>query len=112
MTSPHRAEDRVAAERLRLVPIHQPQRSVADPTHVVTPALRSLMRCRRPWRGRLVIMALPWSTCGLGTAALGSVASGPLWFGPQDRSTAIATVRAAVDAGITWIDTAPFYGWG
>src|SRR5439155_14033547 len=27
-------------------------------------------------------------------------------------STAIATVRWAVDAGITWIDTAPFYGWG
>jgi len=57
-------------------------------------------------------MALPWSTCGLGTAPLGSVASGPLWFGPQDRAVAIATVHAAVDAGITWIDTAPFYGWG
>jgi aryl-alcohol dehydrogenase-like predicted oxidoreductase len=25
---------------------------------------------------------------------------------------AIATVRAAIDAGVGWIDTAPFYGWG
>lgn len=58
------------------------------------------------------MMTLPWSTCGLGTAPLGSVATGPLWFGPQDRSVAIKTVQAAVDSGITWIDTAPFYGWG
>ncbi len=57
-------------------------------------------------------MNLPWSVCGLGTAPLGSLASGPLWFGPQDRDVAVATVRAAIDHGITWIDTAPFYGWG
>jgi aryl-alcohol dehydrogenase-like predicted oxidoreductase len=48
----------------------------------------------------------------LGTAPLGSSADGPLWWGPQDRATAIATVRAAVDVGIRWVDTAPFYGWG
>lgn len=53
-----------------------------------------------------------WTTCGLGTAPLGSTAGGPLWWGEQDRTTAIRTVRAALDAGITWIDTAPFYGWG
>ena len=52
------------------------------------------------------------SRIGLGTAPLGSTADGPLWWGPQDRSTAIATIRAALDAGITWVDTAPFYGWG
>src|SRR3954452_24064539 len=57
-------------------------------------------------------MTLPWSTCGLGTAPLGSRADGPLWFGPQDRGAAVRTVHAAIDAGITWIDTAPFYGWG
>src|SRR5262249_10586093 len=34
------------------------------------------------------------------------------WWGPQDRSTAVATVRGAVDIGIRWVDTAPFYGWG
>jgi aryl-alcohol dehydrogenase-like predicted oxidoreductase len=33
-------------------------------------------------------------------------------MGPQERSASIATVRAAVDAGLTWVDTAPFYGWG
>jgi aryl-alcohol dehydrogenase-like predicted oxidoreductase len=57
-------------------------------------------------------MALAWSTCGLGTAPLGSDQSGPLWFGAQDHAVAVATIRAALDAGITWIDTAPFYGWG
>ena len=52
------------------------------------------------------------SRIGLGTAPLGSSEDGPLWWGPQDRSTAVATVRAALDAGIAWVDTAPFYGWG
>jgi aryl-alcohol dehydrogenase-like predicted oxidoreductase len=49
---------------------------------------------------------------GLGTAPLGSYEGGPLWWGPQDRATAVATVRAALDAGVDWVDTAPFYGWG
>jgi aryl-alcohol dehydrogenase-like predicted oxidoreductase len=52
------------------------------------------------------------STIGLGTAPLGSREEGPLWWGPQDEATAIATIHAALDGGITWIDTAPFYGWG
>jgi aryl-alcohol dehydrogenase-like predicted oxidoreductase len=52
------------------------------------------------------------SHVGLGTAPLGSLASGPLWWSHQDRDVAVATVRAALDAGVTWIDTAPFYGWG
>jgi aryl-alcohol dehydrogenase-like predicted oxidoreductase len=52
------------------------------------------------------------SRIGLGTAPLGSYEGGPLWWGPQDRSTAVATVRAALDGGIDWVDTAPFYGWG
>ena len=52
------------------------------------------------------------SRIGLGTAQLGSDEGGPLWFGPQDRESAVATVRAAIDAGIDWVDTAPFYGWG
>jgi aryl-alcohol dehydrogenase-like predicted oxidoreductase len=52
------------------------------------------------------------SRIGLGTAQLGSDEGGPLWFGPQDRESAVATVRAALDAGIDWLDTAPFYGWG
>jgi aryl-alcohol dehydrogenase-like predicted oxidoreductase len=49
---------------------------------------------------------------GLGTAPLGSSESGPLWWGPQDRDVAVATVRAAAESGAAFIDTAPFYGWG
>lgn len=49
---------------------------------------------------------------GLGTAALGS---GPGWqvdWGHTDPTEATAVVQAAVRAGVGWIDTAPFYGWG
>ena len=52
------------------------------------------------------------SRIGLGTAPLGSLVGGPLWWSHQDRDVSVATVRAALDSGITWIDTAPFYGWG
>jgi aryl-alcohol dehydrogenase-like predicted oxidoreductase len=48
----------------------------------------------------------------LGTAPLGSYEGGPLWWGPQDRAESVRTIRAAVDAGVGWIDTSPFYGWG
>jgi aryl-alcohol dehydrogenase-like predicted oxidoreductase len=49
---------------------------------------------------------------GLGTAPLGS---GPGWYldwGRVDEEEAVATVQAAALAGVGWIDTAPFYGWG
>jgi len=49
---------------------------------------------------------------GLGTAPLGSSAGWRLWWGRQDKDEAIRTVHAAIDAGVNWIDTAPFYGWG
>jgi len=52
------------------------------------------------------------SRVGLGTAPLGSRVEGPLWWGPQDPGDALGAVRAALDAGVDWIDTAPFYGWG
>ena len=52
------------------------------------------------------------SRVGLGTAPLGSRVEGPLWWGPQDPDDAVGAVRAALDAGVNWIDTAPFYGWG
>jgi aryl-alcohol dehydrogenase-like predicted oxidoreductase len=52
------------------------------------------------------------SRIGLGTAPLGSREEGPLWWGHQDEATAISTIHAALNGGITWIDTAPFYGWG
>jgi len=52
------------------------------------------------------------SRVGLGTAPLGSRVEGPLWWGPQDPGDAVGALREALDAGVDWIDTAPFYGWG
>ncbi len=48
---------------------------------------------------------------GLGTWAIG----GGNWiygWGPQDDKASIDTIRAAIDFGINWIDTAPVYGLG
>lgn len=48
---------------------------------------------------------------GMGTAPMG----GPGWqldWGPSDPDESVAAVRAAAAAGVGWIDTAPFYGWG
>jgi aryl-alcohol dehydrogenase-like predicted oxidoreductase len=53
----------------------------------------------------------PLVACGLGTAPMG----GPDWeldWGPTDRDESVAAVRAAVAAGVGWIDTAAWYGWG
>ena len=47
------------------------------------------------------------SAVGLGTWAIG----GWLWGG-SDRKAAAAAIQAAVDEGITLIDTAPGYGLG
>jgi aryl-alcohol dehydrogenase-like predicted oxidoreductase len=47
------------------------------------------------------------SRIGLGTWAIG----GWMWGG-SDEKDAIATIRAALDRGITLIDTAPAYGFG
>ena len=33
-------------------------------------------------------------------------------WGPQDENDAVRAIHAALDAGVNWIDTAPFYGWG
>ncbi len=42
---------------------------------------------------------------------LGGGGVGQVW-GSTDRHEAVATVRAAVDGGITWLDMAPLYGNG
>jgi aryl-alcohol dehydrogenase-like predicted oxidoreductase len=49
---------------------------------------------------------------GVGTAPIGSGRDWPVWWGPQDEQQSIRTIHAALDAGVNWIDTAPFYGWG
>ena len=47
------------------------------------------------------------SRIGLGTWAIG----GWMWGG-NDEAESIAAVQAAVDNGITLVDTAPIYGFG
>ncbi len=53
---------------------------------------------------------LELTTVGFGAWAIG----GPWEFGwgPQDDEESIRTIRAALDEGINWIDTAPVYGRG
>jgi len=51
--------------------------------------------------------SLTTSRIGLGTWAIG----GWMWGG-TDEAQSIATIRAAVERGITLIDTAPVYGFG
>jgi aryl-alcohol dehydrogenase-like predicted oxidoreductase len=50
---------------------------------------------------------------GVGTAPIGSL-PGTWWvnWGSQDEGESIRAIHAALDAGVNWIDTAPFYGWG
>jgi aryl-alcohol dehydrogenase-like predicted oxidoreductase len=49
---------------------------------------------------------------GVGTAPIGSTPEWSIYWGPQDEEVAIETIKTAIDAGVNWIDTAPFYGWG
>jgi len=43
---------------------------------------------------------------------IGSDRSWYIYWSETDEKTAIETIRTALDLGINWIDTAPFYGWG
>jgi aryl-alcohol dehydrogenase-like predicted oxidoreductase len=56
----------------------------------------------------MTALPLPVSRLALGTWAL---AGGKMW-GPQDDGDSIATIHAALDHGITLLDTAPAYGDG
>ncbi len=49
---------------------------------------------------------------GVGTAPIGSTPEWRVWWGPQDEKSAIGAIQTALDEGVNWIDTAPFYGWG
>jgi aryl-alcohol dehydrogenase-like predicted oxidoreductase len=60
---------------------------------------------------RLGYSDLQLSTVGLGTWAMGG--GGWLFsWGEQDDEASIAAIRAGLDAGINWIDTAAIYGHG
>src|SRR5215813_13193739 len=52
------------------------------------------------------------TTVGIGTAPIGSGRDWSVWWGPQDETESIRTIHTALDLGVNWIDTAPFYGWG
>ena len=59
------------------------------------------MRQRKLGKNGPVVSAL-----GLGAMGMSGM------YGPSDRSESIATIHAALDAGITLIDTGDFYGMG
>ena len=43
---------------------------------------------------------------------MGSTPDWSIYWGRQDEGDAVRTIHAAIDEGVNWIDTAPFYGWG
>ncbi|HKV85065.1 MAG TPA: aldo/keto reductase [Ktedonobacterales bacterium] len=49
---------------------------------------------------------------GVGTAPIGSTPGWRINWGPQDEGDAIRAIQTAIEMGVNWIDTAPFYGWG
>ena len=49
---------------------------------------------------------------GIGTAPIGSATDWKIYWGPQDEDEALRAIETAIDLGVNWIDTAPFYGWG
>jgi len=64
-------------------------------------------------RRRLGLSDLEITSVGVGTAPIGSLLG--IWWvnwGPQDEGEAVRAIRTALDVGVNWIDTAPFYGWG
>ena len=61
---------------------------------------------------RLGLSELEITRIGIGTAPIGSTPGWRIYWGPQDENEAIRTIQAALDLGVNWIDTAPFYGWG
>jgi aryl-alcohol dehydrogenase-like predicted oxidoreductase len=48
----------------------------------------------------------------VGAIGLGCMGMSPDLYGPADEAEAIATVRTALDAGLTLLDTGDFYGMG
>jgi aryl-alcohol dehydrogenase-like predicted oxidoreductase len=52
------------------------------------------------------------SRVGVGTAPIGTTPEWRINWGPQDEGDAMRAIEAALDLGVNWIDTAPFYGWG
>ncbi len=67
----------------------------------------TLLATRRLGQSNLMITGV-----GIGTAPIGSTPTWRINWGPQSEGDAIRALETAIDLGINWIDTAPFYGWG
>jgi aryl-alcohol dehydrogenase-like predicted oxidoreductase len=63
-------------------------------------------------RRRLAGTDMQITPVGVGTAPIGSGRDWPAWWGPQDEPESVRTIHTALELGVNWIDTAPFYGWG
>lgn len=63
-------------------------------------------------RRRLSGTDLEITSVGIGTAPIGSTRDWTVFWGPQDEAHSVRAIHAALDRGVNWIDTAPFYGWG
>ena len=63
-------------------------------------------------RRRLGGTDLEITSVGVGTAPIGSNRDWSVFWGPQEEADSVRAIHAALDRGVNWIDTAPFYGWG
>ena len=61
------------------------------------------MRCIEIGKSGIKVSAM-----GMGTWAVG----GGTWWGENDDNRSIEAIRQALAGGITWVDTAPVYGFG
>lgn len=52
------------------------------------------------------------TSVGVGTAPMGSTPGWRINWGSQSEADTLKAIETALDLGINWIDTAPFYGWG
>lgn len=59
-------------------------------------------------RRRIGKSELEASILSMGTWSM----SGGTWWGENDDNTSIKAIHAALDNGVTWVDTAPVYGFG
>jgi len=52
------------------------------------------------------------SPVGIGTAPMSTTDDWRVYWGKQDQTAAREAIHKAIDMGVNWLDTAPFYGWG
>src|SRR5207245_7533473 len=69
-------------------------------------------RCMQQLTMQLGQSDLEITKVGIGTAPIGSATDWKIYWGPQDEDEALRAIETAIDLGVNWIDTAPFYGWG